>query len=106
MEADDIVYLGEGNTPIIDAAPDLSQKIGQPFAYKNDGQNPSALFKGRGMACAFSYLKQQARIHNWEQILTVCASTGDISAAAAQYAAYVGKPLTSIVLLPRAKILR
>lgn len=104
MEADDIVYLGEGNTPIIDAAPDLSQKIGQPFAYKNDGQNPSASFKDRGMACAFSYLKQQARIHNWEQILTVCASTGDTSAAAAQYAAYVGKPLTSVVLLPQGKV--
>ncbi len=104
MEARDIVYLGEGNTPIIDAAPALVQKIGQAFAYKNDGQNPSASFKDRGMACAFSYLKQLARIHNWEQVLTVCASTGDTSAAAAQYAAYVGKPLTSVVLLPQGKV--
>lgn len=104
MENDDIVYLGEGNTPIIDASPALFAKLGVRFAYKNDGQNPSASFKDRGMACAFSYLKQLARKNNWEQVLTVCASTGDTSAAAAQYAAYVGKPLTSIVLLPQGKV--
>ncbi len=104
MENDDIVYLGEGNTPIIDAAPALFSKLGVRFAYKNDGQNPSASFKDRGMACAFSYLKQLARKNNWEQVLTVCASTGDTSAAAAQYAAYVGEPLTSVVLLPQGKV--
>ncbi len=104
MENEDIVYLGEGNTPIIDASPALFAKLGVRFAYKNDGQNPSASFKDRGMACAFSYLKQLTRKNNWEQVLTVCASTGDTSAAAAQYAAYVGKPLTSIVLLPQGKV--
>ena len=54
LEEDDIVYLGEGLTPIVEAAPALRALVGQPFAYKNDGQNPSASFKDRGMACAFS----------------------------------------------------
>ena len=104
LEEDDIVYLGEGLTPIVEAAPALRALVGQPFAYKNDGQNPSASFKDRGMACAFSYLKWLCRRHNWDEVLTVCASTGDTSAAAALYAAYVGAPLKSVVLLPHGKV--
>ncbi len=104
MDAEDIVYLGEGITPIVDASAELKARIGHNFAYKNDGQNPSASFKDRGMACAFSYLKALARKNNWDEVLTVCASTGDTSAAAAQYAAYVGKPLKSVVLLPHGKV--
>ena len=77
MDEEDIVYLGEGLTPIIEAAPALRDQVGVPFAYKNDGQNPSASFKDRGMACAFSYLKWLCRRHNWEEVLTVCASTGE-----------------------------
>ncbi len=104
VDAQDIVYLGEGMTPIIEASPALKQHTGCNFAYKNDGQNPSASFKDRGMACAFSYLKALARQQNWDEVLTVCASTGDTSAAAAQYAAYVGAPLKSVVLLPQGKV--
>jgi len=37
-------------------------------------------------------------------VLTVCASTGDTSAAAALYASYVGAPLKSVVLLPHGKV--
>ncbi|MBQ1420353.1 MAG: threonine synthase, partial [Desulfovibrio sp.] len=54
LEEEDICYLGEGPTPVIEASPALAAKVGIPFAYKNDGQNPSASFKDRGMACAFS----------------------------------------------------
>lgn len=104
LEPDDIVYLGEGNTPIIEAAPRLCAHLGQNFAFKNDGQNPSASFKDRGMAGAFSYLKSLVRKHNWQEVLTVCASTGDTSAAAAMYAAYVGPPIKSVVLLPQGKV--
>ncbi len=104
LEEEDIVYLGEGNTPVIEANDALAQRIGQSFAFKNDGQNPSASFKDRGMACAFSYLKRLVRENEWEQVLTVCASTGDTSAAAALYAAYVGAPLTSVVILPQGKV--
>ena len=95
LDQDDIVYLGEGITPIVEAAPALRDQVGVSFAYKNDGQNPSASFKDRGMACAFSYLKWLCRRNKWDEVLTVCASTGDTSAAAALYASYVGAPLKS-----------
>jgi threonine synthase len=104
LEEEDIIYLGEGNTPVIVASNALRDIVGLDFAYKNDGQNPSASFKDRGMACAFSYLKAQARKNNWDEVLTICASTGDTSAAAALYAAYVGAPLKSVVLLPHGKV--
>ncbi len=104
LEEEDIIYLGEGNTPIVEASQHLAAKTGVQFAYKNDGQNPSASFKDRGMACAFSYLKALVRKHGWDEVLTVCASTGDTSAAAALYASYVGAPLKSVVLLPHGKV--
>lgn len=104
VDADDIVYLGEGNTPIVEASRALQDQVGARFAFKNDGQNPSASFKDRGMACAFSYLKALVRRHGWDQVLTVCASTGDTSAAAALYAAYVGGAIKSVVILPQGKV--
>lgn len=104
LESEDIVYMGEGLTPVVEASPALRDRVESAFAYKNDGQNPSASFKDRGMACAFSYLKALIRRYGWDEVLTVCASTGDTSAAAAQYAAYVGAPLKSVVLLPQGKV--
>ncbi|MGE4298301.1 MAG: threonine synthase [Desulfovibrionaceae bacterium] len=104
LEEQDIVFLGEGHTSTIAANPALAKTVGIPFAYKNDGQNPSASFKDRGMACAFSFLKSLIRANDWDQILTVCASTGDTSAAAALYAAYVGGAIKSVVILPQGKV--
>jgi threonine synthase len=104
VSEEDIVYLGEGNTPVTRSSPALERLVGQPMAFKNDGQNPSASFKDRGMACAFSYLRHLVARHGWDSVLTICASTGDTSAAAALYAAYVGAPLTSVVLLPKGKV--
>ncbi|MFP4629092.1 MAG: threonine synthase [Desulfohalobiaceae bacterium] len=104
LEAEDIVYLGEGQTPVIWANQDLQRQVGQKFGFKNEGQNPSASFKDRGMACAFSYLRYLVRRNNWSQVLTVCASTGDTSASAAMYAAYVGGAIKSVVLLPQGKV--
>lgn len=104
VSEEDIVYLGEGNTPVTRSSPTLERIVGQPLAFKNDGQNPSASFKDRGMACAFSYLRHLVAKHGWTEVLTICASTGDTSAAAALYAAYVGEPLKSVVLLPQGKV--
>lgn len=104
LEPEDIVCLGEGNTPIVESSPALREITGLRTAYKNDGQNPSASFKDRGMACAFSYLRHCIRRQGWDQVLTVCASTGDTSASAALYAAYVGCPIKSVVLLPHGKV--
>ncbi|MFP4399030.1 MAG: threonine synthase [Desulfonatronovibrio sp.] len=104
VEKEDIIYLGEANTPIIPANQHLEALTGQKFAFKNDGQNPSASFKDRGMACAFSYLKKLVREKGWQQVLTICASTGDTSASAALYGAYVGAPVKSVVILPQGKV--
>jgi len=104
MAEEHIVYLGEGNTPITRSSSMLERQVGQSMAFKNDGQNPSASFKDRGMACAYSFLRHLVAKHGWDNVLTICASTGDTSAAAALYAAYVGAPLTSVVLLPQGKV--
>ncbi len=104
LEAEDIVYLGEGQTPIVDAPKHLCEELNVRFAYKNEGQNPSASFKDRGMAGAYSYLKSLVRKHGWSDVLTICASTGDTSAAAALYGSYVGAPINTVVLLPHGKV--
>ncbi len=105
VEPSDIVWLGEGNTPVVSASPALRALLGgQRMAFKNDGQNPSASFKDRGMACAFSFLRALMRKKNMKSLLAVCASTGDTSAAAALYAAYVGGGISSVVILPEGKV--
>ncbi|MDR2727456.1 MAG: pyridoxal-phosphate dependent enzyme [Deltaproteobacteria bacterium] len=104
LEEEDILFLGEGHTPIVDAAPALARRLRLRFAFKNDGQNPSASFKDRGMVCAYSVLRAMIRTHGWSEVLAVCASTGDTSAAAALYGAYVGEPIKTAVLLPLGKV--
>ena len=104
MDEADILYLGEGNTPVVRSSVALREQLGLDTAFKNDGQNPSASFKDRGMACAFSYIQAMVRKHGWDQVLTVCASTGDTSAAAALYASYLGGPVKSVVILPHGKV--
>jgi threonine synthase len=99
-----ILYLGEGHTPLVEANRALKNRIGMPFYFKNDGQNPSASFKDRGMACALSYLNYMIAKNNMKKVLAVCASTGDTSASAALYAAYLGDQVRSVVLLPKGKV--
>lgn len=101
---DRILYLGEGHTPLVAANTSLEKQIGLPFFFKNEGQNPSASFKDRGMACALSYLNYLIGRKGWKQVLAVCASTGDTSASAALYAAYLGERVRSAVLLPKGKV--
>ncbi len=104
LDPEDIVYLGEGHTPIVFASKGFQKYVGVKFAYKNEGQNPSASFKDRGMACAFSYLKYLVRKKGYKDILAICASTGDTSASSAMYGAYVGDLIKSVVLLPHGKV--
>jgi threonine synthase len=99
-----VVYLGEGHTPIVEANEGLQRKVGRRFFYKNDGQNPSASFKDRGMASAFSYINYLVKQGDVSEILAVCASTGDTSAAAALFAAYLKPMIKSAVLLPHKKV--
>ena len=101
---DSVVYLGEGHTPMVEANPFLQKKAGLRFFYKNDGQNPSASFKDRGMASALSYIRYLIQRGLASNVLAICASTGDTSAAAALYASYLQPDITSAVILPSKKV--
>lgn len=104
LPLDSILYLGEGHTPVVEANESLQKLAGVRFFYKNDGQNPSASFKDRGMASALSYINYLIRDKKIENVLAVCASTGDTSAAAALYASYLQPLVKSAVLLPQGKV--
>jgi threonine synthase len=104
LPVDDIIYLGEGQTPVISANDRLAEWVGIPFHFKNDGQNPSASFKDRGMASAFSYLNYLIKSGRIQDVLAICASTGDTSASAALYASYLVHGVKSAVLLPHGKV--
>ena len=99
-----IIYLGEGQTPMVKANDRLRDMVGLDFYFKDDGLNPSASFKDRGMACALSFINHFAKTHQTDSMLAICASTGDTSASAALYASYMGDFLKSAVLLPRGKV--
>ncbi len=101
---EDIVYLGEGRTPVVSANATMKEWAGMQFCYKNDGQNPSASFKDRGMASAFSYLNYLINKRGLRDVLAICASTGDTSASAALYASYLCGNVKSAVLLPGGKV--
>lgn len=99
-----IIYLGEGHTPLVEANSRLREMVGMDFFFKNDGLNPSASFKDRGMACALSYINYFAKKNGIRNLLSICASTGDTSASAALYGAYLEDFLRSAVLLPHGKV--
>ncbi|MDZ7667722.1 MAG: threonine synthase [Desulfotignum sp.] len=104
LPLESILYLGEGHTPMVEASEFLQEKAGLRFFYKNDGQNPSASFKDRGMASALSSIKYLIDQGQVSDVIAVCASTGDTSAAAALYASYLGPLIKSAVLLPHKKV--
>ena len=104
LPLESIVYLGEGHTPMVEAGSFLQEKVGVRFFYKNDGQNPSASFKDRGMASAISSIKYLLDQGLVSDVIAICASTGDTSAAAALYASYLGPQVKSAVLLPHKKV--
>ncbi|MBW1836840.1 MAG: threonine synthase [Deltaproteobacteria bacterium] len=101
---DAVVYLGEGHTPVIEANAFLQDRTGIRFYFKNDGQNPSASFKDRGMASALSYIHFLIQKGHASDVLAICASTGDTSASAALYASYLQTDVKSAVILPHRKV--
>ena len=99
-----VICLGEAHTPVVAGNDRLMRWVGMPFYFKNDGQNPSASFKDRGMASAFSYLNFLISKQGLTDVLAICASTGDTSASAALYASYLTSGVKSAVLLPHGKV--
>ncbi len=86
QEAENIVTLGEGWTPIFPAAR-LGAELGCPELYiKDEGLNPTASFKARGLGCAVSRAKELgARA-------VAIPSAGNAGGALAAYAARAGLP--------------
>jgi len=94
-ESTPIVSLGEGSTPLV-FCPQLSKRVGRAVFVKNEGVNPTASFKDRGMTVAVS--KAMGRGAKG----LICASTGNTSASAAAYAARAA--ISCVVILPAGKI--
>ena len=88
--------LGEGNTPLV-RCDELAREIGCAELYfKLEGCNPTGSFKDRGMVVATAKAMENG------SKAVMCASTGNTSASAAAYAAYLG--LTAIIIVPKGKI--
>jgi threonine synthase len=93
----EIVSLGEGGTPLLNA-PRISSRVGAEVFLKWEGANPTGSFKDRGMTVAVSQaLADGARA-------VVCASTGNTAASAAAYAARAG--LEAVILQPEGAVAR
>ncbi|UCC66596.1 MAG: pyridoxal-phosphate dependent enzyme, partial [Deltaproteobacteria bacterium] len=102
---EDVIYLGEGHTPIVKVNEELGSWVGTEFYIKYDGLNPSVSFKDRGMASAISFINYMIEAKGMQELLGICASTGDTSAAAALYLSYLPKDVVrSVVLLPKGKV--
>lgn len=96
-----IVSMGEGRTPLFNAAA-LAQETGiRRLWVKLCGNSHTGSFKDLGMTVLVSMVRQM--IADGKKIKAVaCASTGDTSAALAAYCAAAGIP--ALVLLPKGKI--
>lgn len=87
VDAENIVSLGEGNTPLI-----RSRVHGPALFYKLDHLNPSGSFKDRGVSVSVSRAKQMGSRG------IVVSSSGNASSSTAAYAARAGLPC--IVCVP------
>ncbi|MBN1858174.1 threonine synthase [Candidatus Bipolaricaulota bacterium] len=101
IEAENIVSLGEGRTPLL-FAERLGQSLGlEDLWVKQSGTSHSGSFKDLGMTALISVVKQRAADGQTVRAVA-CASSGDTSAALASYGAAAGFP--TIVLLPKDRI--
>ena len=93
-----IFTLAEGNTPQVQSR-NISNEIGcESLFFKLEGCNPTGSFKDRGMVLAVAKAVEKGI----DSI--ACASTGNTSASAAAYGAYLG--LRTTLIIPKGKIAR
>ena len=91
-DRNNIVYLGEGDTPLL-PQPRLGEALGVPrLATKAEGLNPTGSFKARGMAVAVS------RAVELGATSFIAPSAGNAAGALAAYGAAAGTTVT--VLTP------
>jgi len=101
-----ILSLHEGNTDMWEPPNRLKEQIRlNRLLVKMEGQAPSGSFKDRGMPIAISdALRLQAMYPDLGIRFIACASTGDTSASAAKYAAYVRHLLHCIIMVAEGQI--
>ncbi len=95
-----ILRLGEGGTPLIQAA-NLGMMLGLPNLYiKDERQGPTSSFKDRQAAVTIAAIKEGGITE------MVCASTGNVAIALSAYAARAGIKLWAFVtsLVPGVKM--
>ena len=91
-----VVSLGEGLTPLVEVRQDAARALGLErgeVLLKDEGQNPTASFKARGLSAAVSRAKELGARS------IALPSAGNAGAAAAAYAAAAG--LSAHVAMPR-----
>src|SRR5437764_3262734 len=91
-----VVSLGEGLTPLVDVRKEAAEVLGMErgeVLLKDEGQNPTASFKARGLSAAVS------RAHELGAQSIALPSAGNAGAAAAAYAAAAG--VEAHVAMPR-----
>ncbi len=90
------VSLDEGGTPLVKTKNIGKETSSRNLYVKNEGQNPTASFKDRGMTVSVTRAVQTG-----VRVL-VCASTGNTSASMSAYAARAGKG--AAIILPAGKV--
>lgn len=90
---DPVLSLGEGNTPLLPAAPLLQQISGLPgLLLKDETQNPTWSFKDRGTLTTLFMAREMG------ERVTATISTGNMGHSVAAYAARAG--IMAIVFIP------
>ena len=98
FEADQIITLNEGNTPLLAGSKSASYAGVDHLRFKHLGWNPTGSFKDLGMTVGVTEAgRRGARI-------VACASTGNTAASMAAYAARAG--MMARVYLPKGKLSR
>jgi threonine synthase len=95
-DAANVVSLGEGLTPLVEVRRDAARALGferGAVLLKDEGQNPTASFKARGLSAAVSRAKELGARS------IALPSAGNAGAAAAAYAAAAG--IAAHVAMPR-----
>ena len=94
--ADEIVTLGEGNTPLVRGNKTADYAGVSDLQFKHLGWNPTGCFKDLGMTVGMT-----EAVHAGAQVVA-CASTGNTAASLAAYAARAS--LTGRVYLPAGQV--
>ena len=82
-DATPLITMGEGNTPLVKSNR-LGKELGcDELYFKLEGCNPTGSFKDRGMVVAMAKALEEG------SKAVMCASTGNTSASAAAYGAYL-----------------